>query len=108
MDTARASPTPPTARCKRLRAPPDRSSGSWWQSRFRKWTPLCPARWPRESLPARRIPQSESRLAAYALHLFRFLDVALAQHFHVLRAHHRLVIRPVAVHKLADRNLAIE
>src|SRR5579859_440267 len=108
MDTARASPTLPTARCTRLRAPPDRSSGSWWQSRFHKWTPPCPARWPRESLPAPRILQCESRLAAYALHLFRFLDVALAQHFHILRAHHRLIIRPVPVHKLPDHNLAVQ
>src|SRR5438105_36359 len=108
MDTARVSPTPPTARCTRPRAPPDRSSGSWWQSRFRKWTPLCPTRWRRESLPALRILQFESRLAAYALHLFRFFNVALAQHFHILRAHHRLIVGTVTVHKLSHDNLAIE
>ncbi len=42
------------------RALPDRSSGSWWRSHFRKLMPPCPGGWPRELLPGRQSLQRES------------------------------------------------
>src|SRR5579864_8874811 len=87
---------------------PDQSSASWWQSRFRRSTPPCPARSPTGSLPALRSLQPESPSAAYALRFHFVSEVALAQRLHVLRPHHRLVIRTVAVHELAHGDFSVQ
>src|SRR5579863_2489688 len=89
-------------------SPQDRSSASWLRSRCRKSMPPCPARWPRGSLPGRQNLPPESRLAAYALRFNLVPEVAIAKRFHILRAHHGLIIRTVAVHKLADRDLPVQ
>src|ERR1700757_4969239 len=92
----------------RRRAPPGRSFASWWRSHFRKSTLLCPAVWPTGSLPGLRSLQFEFRLAAYALRFYLVPKIPIAQRFHILRTHHRLIVGTVAVHELAHRNLAVE
>src|ERR1700684_4169372 len=91
-----------------LRAPPGRNFASSSRSRCHKSTPLCPAPRPRESLPGLRSLRFEFRLAAYALRFYLVSKVTIAQRFHILRAHHSLIIGTVAVYEFSDRNFAVE
>src|SRR4051794_9059011 len=65
--------------------------------------PPSPARSRRESRPVRRTLPHEFPLAAYCLRLFH---VAIPQRGSQLRLDQRLVVRTIAIHKLADDNLA--
>src|ERR1039458_2202209 len=102
MGTTRANRKRRAAHCRRRPGLPGRSSVSWWQKRLDESRQPCPERWPRGSPPGRQIPRYEFPLAAYHLRLFH---ESLPQRFGVLRSHHGLVVRAVAVYELADDDL---